>query len=246
MKPTASVPNDCEQIIEVGWGERSTVAALRRTTRRVLRIEVQPSGSVVVFAPSGETLDTIQDRVKRKGGWIFRELDRIATRPSVTPDRHFVSGETHLLLGKQYRLSIELADDPGVQIEGSRLKVLVRRLDDQAHCRRLITAFYAIIAREIFRERLDAMVPPFVRRGLQRPALIVRRMSKRWGSYTPSGRIVLNVDLVRASPMMIDYVICHELAHAFYPNHGKEWRDLVETIMPDWESRKDSLEAFLR
>ena len=27
----------------------------------------------------------------------------------------------------------------------------------------------------------------------------------------------LNVDLVRASPMMIDYVICHELAHAFYP-----------------------------
>jgi hypothetical protein len=45
---------------------------------------------------------------------------------------------------------------------------------------------------------------------------------------------------------MIDYVICHELAHAFHPNHGKEWRDLVEMIMPDWESRKDSLEAFLR
>ena len=48
--------------------------------------------------------------MKRKGAWIFRELDRIATRPSVTPDRHFVSGETHLLLGKQYRLSIELGE----------------------------------------------------------------------------------------------------------------------------------------
>ncbi len=71
-------------------------------------------------------------------------------------------------------------------------------------------------------------------------------MSKRWGSYTPKGRIVLNVDLVRASPILIDYVICHELAHAFYPDHGKEWRNLFDTVMPDWESRKARLEAFLR
>jgi predicted metal-dependent hydrolase len=242
--PSPTVP-DCEQIT-VGWGGRQVIANLRRTARRVLRIEVRPSGDVVVFAPSGECLAAIQDRVMKKCAWVFREIDRIGTRPSATPDRHFVSGETHLLLGKQYRLAIEQGSDPQVRIDGARLKVLVRRLDDQAHCRRLITAFYAIMAREVFRERLDAMVPPFVRRGLQRPALIVRRMSKRWGSYTPNGRIVLNVDLVRASPMMIDYVICHELAHAFYPNHGKEWRDLVEMIMPDWESRKGSLEAFLR
>ena len=245
MTLPASTVLDCEQIT-VGWGGRQVIANLRRTSRRVLRIEVRPSGDVVVFAPSGECLAAIQDRVKKKCAWVFRETDRIGTRTSATPDRHFVSGETHLLLGKQYRLAIEQGSDPQVRIDGTRLKVLVRRLDDQAHCRQLITAFYAIMAREAFRERLDAMVPPFVRRGLRRPALIVRRMSKRWGSYTPNGRIVLNVDLVRASPMMIDYVICHELAHAFYPNHGKEWRDLVEMIMPDWDSRKDSLEAFLR
>lgn len=245
MTPPASIAVDREQI-EVGWGERRAIAALQRTARRVLRIEVRPSGDVVVFAPSGEALGTIQDRVKKKGAWIFREIDRITTRPSVTPERHFVSGETHLLLGKQYRLSIERGGDPQVQIDGSRLKVLVRQLDDQAHCRRLITAFYAITAREVFRERLDAMTPPFVRRGLLRPPLIIRRMSKRWGSYTPKGRIVLNVDLVRASLLLIDYVICHELAHAFYPDHGKEWRNLFDMIMPDWESRKTCLEAFLR
>ena len=71
-------------------------------------------------------------------------------------------------------------------------------------------------------------------------------MSKRWGSFTAKGRIVLNVDLVRASPMLIDYVICHELSHAFYPDHGKEWRNLFGMVMPDWEGRKARLEAFLR
>ena len=245
MTATPSVTADCEHV-EVGWGERRTIAALQRTARRVLRIEVRPSGAVVVFAPSGETLQSIRERVKRKGSWIFRELDRISTRPSVTPDRHFVSGETHLLLGKQYRLSIEQNDEARVQIDGSRLRVLMRRLDDQAHCRRLITAFYAITARGIFRERLDAMAPPFIRRGLNTPVLVIRPMSKRWGSYTPKGRIILNVDLVRASPTLIDYVLCHELAHAFHPDHGKDWSNLLHAIMPDWEIRKTSLEAFLR
>jgi predicted metal-dependent hydrolase len=161
-------------------------------------------------------------------------------------NRHFVSGETHLLLGRQYRLSIEESDDPQVRVDGGRLNLLVRRMDDQAHCRRLLTAFYAMTARSVFSERLDVLVPAFARRGLRKPHLIVRKMAKRWGSYTPRGRIVLNVDLVRASPMLIDYVICHELAHAFHPDHGAEWRKLLESVMPDWEMRKASLEALLR
>lgn len=232
--------------IEIGWGDRRTVADLRRTDRRVLRIEIQPSGGVVVFAPTGEPVDSIHDRLRRKGAWIFRELDRIAARPVTTPERRLVSGETHLLLGRQYRLSIEESHDAHVRIEGSRLNILARRVDDQAHCRRLLAAFYSLTARTVFRERLDAVIPPFARKGMRKPVLVVRRMTKRWGSYTPNGRIVLNIDLVRASPMLIDYVICHELAHAFHPNHGKEWQSLLDAVMPDWQIRKARLEEFLR
>lgn len=232
--------------IEIGWGERRTFAELRRTDRRILRVEVQPSGGVVIFAPSGEPIETVRERVRRKGAWIFRELDQIIARPATTPERRFVSGETHLLLGSQYRLSIEKSDDAYVRIEGSRLKIFARRVDDAAHCRRLLTAFYALTARAVFRDRLYAVMPPFARKGIDTPKLLVRKLSKRWGSYTPTGRIVLNVDLVRASPNLIDYVICHELAHAFHPNHGEEWRELLRAVMPDWEHRKLRLEQLLR
>jgi predicted metal-dependent hydrolase len=245
MKMPSSMTVGIEQV-DIGWGDRRIIAQVRRTDRRMLRIEVRPSGEVVAFAPSDQPLCNIRERVQNKGSWIFRQIDRIATRPPVTPDRRFVSGETHLLLGRQYRLAIEQSNDPRVLIDGSRLVLLARRVDDQAHCRRVLAVFYTITARGVFTERLDAMIPPFVRKGLRKPSLIVRRMSKRWGSYTPKGRIVLNVDLVRASSLLIDYVICHELAHAFYPDHGEEWRNLFDTVLPDWESRKARLEAVLR
>jgi len=240
MSPTVT------EKIEIKWGTRQTIADLRRTERRVLRIEVRPSGDVVVIAPGGEAVSEIQKRVKRKCAWIFRKIDRVLDRPLITPERHFVSGETHLLLGRQYRLSIHKGDEPQVRVEGTRMNLLAERVDDQAHCRQVITEFYALTARNVFNERLNLMAPPFIRKGLHKPSLVVRKMSKRWGSYTPAGRIVLNVDLVRANPTLIDYVISHELAHAFYPDHGKEWRNLLSMVMPDWESRKARLEAFLR
>ena len=64
--------------------------------------------------------------------------------------------------------------------------------------------------------------------------------------YTLNGNITLNVDLVRAGPNLIDYVICHEFAHAFYRDHSKGWRNLLSSVMPDWEERKLQLETMLR
>lgn len=232
--------------IEIAWGERRAEAELRRTSRRVLRIDVQPSGQVVVFAPSDGEIDLIRSRVRRKSPWIFRELDRIAGWPARTPARQFLSGETHLLLGKQYRLLVEQSENTEVFVAGSRLTMLVQRTDDICQCREALKTFYTNVARSVFRERLDLMAQPFMRKGIGKPGLVIRYMAKRWGSFTAAGRVVLNVDLVRASPLLIDYVICHELAHAFYPDHGKEWRELLSAVMPDWENRKARLEALLR
>jgi predicted metal-dependent hydrolase len=238
--------NVAHEQIEIQWGDRCAIAKLQRTHRRVLRVEVKPSGDIVVFAPAGERLAAVESRVRRKSPWIFRELDRIECGPTGTPPRHFLSGETHLLLGKPYRLAIEPSQEPVVRIEGDRLLIFTHHVDDGTECSRLLARFYSLKAKSIFPERLDAMAPPFVRKGMAKPSLIIRTMSMRWGSFTASGRVLLNVDLVRASPALIDYVICHELAHGFFPDHGKGWRDLISTVMPDWEARKERLEAFLK
>jgi predicted metal-dependent hydrolase len=83
--------------IEICWGERRITAELTRTVRRTLRIDVRPTGEVTVFAPAGEGIEQIRTRAHRKGAWIFAQIDTIAQRPKVTPERRYISGETHLL-----------------------------------------------------------------------------------------------------------------------------------------------------
>lgn len=99
-------------------------------------------------------------------------------------------------------------------------------------------------ARE-FPRRLQAASSLFASEGIELPKLLIRPMTKRWGSYTPKGSLVLNLDPIRAPVLCIDYVIVHELAHAFEPHHGPKWRQLMDKTMPDWRERKRRLETSL-
>jgi predicted metal-dependent hydrolase len=245
MSRLARLSGHVEQIAII-WGSREVAATLCRTDRRVLKIAIEPDGQVTVFAPIDASYEAIAVRCQRRGKWVFGELDRMSAEPAFTPSRCFLSGETHLFAGRPYRLAVEQSARPFVRIDGARLIIGAREPKDTGHCRRLLTAFYALEARSLFPARLSLMLPPFERKGLHRPRLTIRWMTKRWGSFTPSGNITLNIDLVRAAPSLIDYVICHELAHAFYGNHSEEWRSLLASVMPDWEQRKSQLEMMLR
>jgi len=66
-------------------------------------------------------------------------------------------------------------------------------------------------------------------------------MHKRWGSCTKEGKIMLNPMLVSAPKDCIDYVIIHELCHIRIHNHSPSFYKLLETVIPDWQTRKDYL-----
>lgn len=67
---------------------------------------------------------------------------------------------------------------------------------------------------------------------------------RRWGSYTSSGKILLNPELIKAPVRCIDYFIIHELCHSIEPLHNKSFYKLLETLMPDWKRWKNRLEKM--
>jgi predicted metal-dependent hydrolase len=231
--------------LSFGWGDQTIAFSVERCDRETLRISVTPAGEVLVSAPAAATDDDVLKRVRRRGGWILRQVRHFERWRPRTPPRQYLTGETHLYLGRQFRLRIEQSETPDVRLIGDRLVLSTPRPDNLVHRRALLQHWYGLEAHRLFPTRLVSMTEPFLRHGVVPPRLIIRAMSKRWGSFTAQDSLVLNVDLVRASVSCIDYVIAHELAHSLEPDHGDAWRELMNVVMPDWRERKAELEARL-
>lgn len=227
------------------WGSRRITYSVSRDDRRRLKIAVAPSGMVVVTAPVDASDDEVHERIRRKGGWIAAQIEDFEQYRPRTPPRQYISGETHLLRGAQYRLRVRQSDASRIYLSGDRIVLETPHAESVVHKAALLNHYYRLEAHQEFPLRLQQLAPLFASEGMDVPKLVIRPMTKRWGSYTPKGSLVLNLDLIRAPIRCIDYVIVHELAHAFEPDHGPSWRRLMDKAMPDWRDRKQQLETKL-
>ena len=77
--------------------------------------------------------------------------------------------------------------------------------------------------------RLDALCK---QNGLTYNRVFVKNQKTRWGSCSAKNNINLNVNLVRLSEELIDYVILHELVHTKIKNHSKLfWEELSRYVI---------------
>ncbi|MDP4027979.1 MAG: SprT family zinc-dependent metalloprotease [Gallionella sp.] len=212
-------------------------------TRRTLGIEVHPDMSVVVRAPADCDPATIRDRVGKRASWISKQLTNFERYSPRTPARQYVSGETHLYLGRQYRLKVVAGEPASVKMNRGNLVLILSDKADPDRVKALLHRWYLDHARQIFIDVLDEFIPRF--KGHQRPRLIVRAMQSRWGSLSPSGTMTLNANLVRTPRPCIEYVVAHELCHLKHRDHNTSFFRLLRQVMPDWEKRKQRLETAL-
>jgi len=214
--------------------------------RQTLEIAVHPDGAVVAIAPLGVTFEDVYDRLCKRVRWISSQVAYFRQFEPRTPVRQFVSGETHLYLGRQYRLRVLSAEQDSVKLVGGRFVVCVQGEPSSGAVQGLLGGWYARRAAVYLEERLDACWERFsAGSAAVRPRLRLRRMRTRWGSMSASGVLTLNRDLVRAPRECIDYVIFHEFCHLEYADHGPGFRARLELVLPDWEKRKHRLELTL-
>ncbi len=213
------------------------------TTRRTLGIEVHPDQRVIVRAPLGCADEVVSARVAKRAAWISRQIAEFQRYSPRTPQRQYVSGETHLYLGRQYRLKVAPGESASVKMSRGQLVVNLAEKIDSGRVRTMLHRWYLNRAKQVFREVLDQCLPPF--KGHRRPRMIVRAMKSRWGSLSPTGTLTLNADLVRAPRICVEYVVVHELCHLKHRDHSAEFYKLLDRAMPDWQERKRKLEAAL-
>lgn len=228
----------------VQYGSTSIDFQVRFARRRTLEISVLPSGQVEVTAPDGSELDRIQERVKRRARWILRQRNffrQFHPRPS---PRQYLSGETHLYLGRRYRLKVEPGPTPAVRLTRGFLFVTDLLAPSPERTSELLQTWYRARAQEVFEATFEELWSRQKARSAK-PRLQIKAMRTRWGSLSQGGILTLNPALIHAPKECIEYVICHELCHLQHHDHSPGFFKLLASRMPDWEARKEKLEKAM-
>lgn len=215
--------------------------SLRRSARAKNTRIVVKAGTVEVVAPPHVSERSINNFVSAKQAWIEQALQRIATRidsiNSLAPT-YYVDGVLIPYQGRQLPLSIK-------QTSGKTLKVQL--LADNEFLLYLPTSFHADHSSEHIRLALQRWMKQHARQhaellinrhatrfDLHPRSLRIKTQKSRWGSCGPQNDINLNWLLMLAPPIVMEYVVIHELCHIRHKNHSREFWSLVEQIMPDY------------
>jgi len=213
--------------------------------RKTLQLEVLPDMSVRMLAPLGAKAEVCSRMLLKRRDWVQAQLKYFSQFHPLTKPREYVSGETHLFLGRRLRLKVVSGPTKGVKATRQHLAVCAGRTTSVRLVEATLWQWYREQAADLFQERLlGCMVKLNIPKAEGPKELIIRRYKSRWGSMSPTGVLGLNLDLIRAPIECIDYVIIHELCHLRFPHHGPRFWDLLERVMPDWRKRKSKLERL--
>ena len=222
----------------LNYGTRRIAYRLRVMPRKRLRIVVTPNMVVRVNAPEGFTEEEILKAIQSKASWIARQLDEIEDFHPLPSPHQYLSGETFMFLGRQYRLRVEEGESIPAKLRGRFLHVVVAKKSDASAVQKCVDAWYRVRAEEVFRRYLERCMVVASRHGITPPVLTIRSMRTRWGSCSASGRVTLNVSLIQTPVHCIEYVVMHELCHMAHHDHSPAFYRLLTRCMPDWEKRK--------
>jgi hypothetical protein len=226
----------------IQFGSKQIDYQIEYSDRKTLGITVTPDMDVLVKAPNDSTINKIEEKLKKKAPWIIKQQSFFLAYHPKTTKRNYVSGETHLYLGRQYLLKVEENDKESVKLKG---KFIVVKTYDKSSVKQLVNNWYLEHARSKFHATALPLIEKFKKYKVEPSSIVLREMPTRWGSCTPKGKIILNPELIKAPKGCIEYVIIHELCHLIHHDHTQKFMDLQTKEMKDWEKWKTKLERLL-
>ena len=224
------------------YGSEEIVYTLNFRDRKTLGITVHPDRSTEVKAPIGSSIEKIEQKVLKRAAWILKQQDHFLAFEPRNTVRKYVSGESHLYLGRQYQLLLTESDKEVVKLTGRYIEVSTSKANN---AEQMLESWYSEKSRAWFHKIAEPLIERFKKYEVEPKKIEIRKMQHRWGSCSTKGRILLNPELIKAPRACIEYVVIHELCHLVHRDHTQAFFDLQQKEFPEWKKWKHKLEILL-
>ena len=192
-------------------------------TKKNISLKIDQQG-LIISTPFHTPQSYIEAIIKKKLSWILEHLKTINT------DSQLITSIP--VLGKNFKVIYQCSNNT------IDFKNEIIQLVNKENHKKIITMLLKESAQKYFNERLEF----YQTKINEHPNHITLSNAKtKWGSCSSSKNIKLSWRLIHAKPEIIDYVLCHELAHLKHMNHSILFWKEVESIFPEYKTFKKEL-----
>jgi len=217
-----------------------TIETIRKDIKNIHLGVYPPNGRIRMAVPIKTKEEAIRLFVISKTPWIKKQQKFFAKQERQTP-RKYVTGETHYIFGKSYRLNVIKSNEPSkiTLKRKTHIDLYVKKSATILQRRKLFEKFY--------RKELENILSKSIKKwekkiGVNTKEVRIRKMKTKWGTCNDKEkRIWLNLELAKNPFHCIDYVLVHELVHLKETKHNDKFIKLLESAYPKWQQHKEEL-----
>lgn len=211
---------------------------LERRPRRTVGLKITENG-LVVHAPKRIFEFQLNQILQEKSNWILTKLQ--VREANQIEKIQWVDGEHLLYLGQDIQLKLVVDNKKKIHFERNELTLCAPATNIHGICSRMVLMWYKKQALLDFARRLEVFAAKL---GVPTPPLTLSNAQSRWGSCNSRGEVRLSWRLLQAPPHIINYVICHELAHLKQMNHSAKFYAVLESLFPNYKAAEKELKLL--
>lgn len=214
----------------------SIVTNIHKKKVKNMNIGVMPDCQVHLSVPVKASDHIIRELVETRRKWISSALMKLKNNSNQRNSKG-----TMLVLGVSYKIYLHTGPKPMCQIDNEN--IIITFPDGYSCCKK------ETFIKEWYRSILKSIIPDILKKweditGMHCSDWQTKQMRTKWGSCnTKTKKIWLSVRLAQKSPWCIELVVLHELAHTIVPNHGSDFKAILDKYMPDWREREKILNS---
>ncbi len=204
-----------------------------------ISLKIVENGSIVVTCNAFVPKTKVDAFVLEKVSWIIKKQQKAIQRVQMIYEDVMVD-DVFYLFGKPLKIVRVFSNQNNVRYDDAHLYVYY---SDESKAHKSVVAFmkkmcereFLPVVQKYYDLLKDYRLPPF--------DVKFKTMKSRWGSCTPSKRlVVLNMRMLHYPKAFLEYVVLHELVHFIQPNHSASFYQIIAFYMPDYKERQKCIQ----
>ena len=184
-----------------------------RKNMKNIYLKVEKNADVVVSAPPRTPNYLIKKLIRDNIDEIKLRRNNILMNDYTM--KQYVTGEKHIIFGKEFVLEVKLGNKNVVRLSDDKIILVIKDKDQDRE--QIVTSY---LRKVLYNKALEFSNKYEKIMGVHAEQLRIKKMKTRWGTCNiEAKRIWINYELIKYPIECLEHIVVHELTHLLETNH---------------------------